>query len=408
MFTDGTELVDPASYGLKGVPHDIWTRLRREAPLHYFEPTAWQPFWAVTRHADICEISRRPNDFLSAPGIVLPPLEAQDRGNALESMRTIITMDPPEHRAYRKVASPHFTPRAMDRYNPVIEAAARELVDGLAGEGEADFATVLAAAHPLRILCHILGIPREDEPTVLRLTNQLFAFDDPDLAPPGEDRDAAFQALALELYQLFVGIIEDRKANPREDLFSLYAHAKIDGEPMGPTEIFGYCLITFTAGHDTTKNSITGGLRALLENPDQLAALRDDPGLTESAVEEIIRWAAPVNYMMRTASRDLELSGQKIRKGDQLILFYASANRDEDVFDDPFAFRIDRDPNPHLSFGFGEHFCLGTHLARRSQRALFRELAGRIEYAELAGEPEQIHSSFVVGLKRLPVRYKIK
>jgi cytochrome P450 len=173
-------------------------------------------------------------------------------------------------------------------------------------------------------------------------------------------------------------------------------------------ETFGYYLITFTAGHDTTKNALAGGMRAFAENPDQFAALQRQPELAASAVEEVVRWATPVNYMRRTAARDVELRGQEIRKGDPLVLWYASANRDEDVFDEPFRFRIDRDPNPHLGFGYGEHFCLGAHLARRSQRALFAELARRVESLELAGEPQWIQSAFVVGLKHLPLRYRLR
>jgi len=172
-------------------------------------------------------------------------------------------------------------------------------------------------------------------------------------------------------------------------------------------ETFGYYLITFTAGHDTTKNALAGGMRALIDNPDQLAKLQRDPSLVASAVEEVVRWASPVNYMKRTAACDTEVGGQKIRKGDELILFYASGNRDEDVFDDPFHFRVDRDPNRHVGFGYGEHFCLGAHLARRSQRALFSELTRRLESVELTGEPEWIRASFVVGLKHLPIRYRI-
>jgi hypothetical protein len=214
--------------------------------------------------------------------------------------------------------------------------------------------------------------------------------------------------LGMELFQLFSGIIEDRRANPRDDLATLLANGQVDGAPMGPMETFGYYLITFTAGHDTTKNALAGGMRAFAENPDQFALLQRRPDLVASAVEEVVRWATPVNYMRRTAARDVELRGRKIRAGDHLVLCYASANRDEEIFEEPFRFRIDRDPNHHLGFGYGEHFCLGAHLARRSQRALFSELARRLEWVELAGEPQWIQSSFVVGLKHLPIRYRLR
>ena len=308
------------------------------------------------------------------------------------------------------VASPWFTPRAVARVDDAVAESARDIVDALAGktgEGECDFAVDVAAAHPLRILSTILGVPREVEPDILRLTNQLFGAEDPDLRRPGEDPQKVITELGLEMFQLFSKIIEDRRAHPRDDLATVLANGTVDGELMGPMETVGYYLIVFTAGHDTTKNALVGGMRAFLDHPDELARLKRDPQLIQPAVEEIVRWTSPVNYMKRTAVCDVELRGQKIREGDNLVLFYASANRDEDVFEDPFDFRVDRAPNPHLGFGIGEHFCLGANLARKSQQALWRELTRRLEWVELAGEPEYIRSNFVVGLKRLPIRYRI-
>lgn len=410
-LTDGFDLIDPAGYAASGPPHEAWTALRRHSPVHRCEPRDYPPFWAITRHADICEISKQPQTFLSAPGIVHPrSSQAIDRSQGVGAMRTIIEMDPPEHRSYRKVASPWFTPRAMDRIEDAVRQSARELVDALAGrtgEGECDFAQDVATAHPLRILSTILGVPREEEPRILRLTNQLFANEDEELQRPGETREQAIRELGLELYQLFDGIIRDRRERPRDDLATVLANGQVDGQPMGPLETFGYYLITFTAGHDTTKNALVGGMRALIENPGELAKLRRDPRLVKPAVEEVVRWSTPVNYMRRRAACATEVGGRRIREGDWLLLFYASGNRDEDVFDDPFRFRVDRDPNPHVGFGHGEHFCLGSHLARRSQRALFAELARRLEHVELAGEPRWIRSNFVVGLKHLPIRYRI-
>ena len=215
------------------------------------------------------------------------------------------------------------------------------------------------------------------------------------------------QALALEFFQLFNGIIEDRRANPTNDLASLLANGKVNGGPMGMMETLGYYLITFSAGHDTTKNALAGGLHALAQHPDEFEKLKRDPELVPSAVEEIVRWTSPVNYMKRVVAEDLEFRGQKLAKGDNVVLFYGSANRDESVFDEPDTFRVVRDPNPHLAFGIGEHFCLGTHLARASQRAMLRELVRRVDSLELTAEPVHIESSFVVGLKRLPVRYRL-
>jgi cytochrome P450 len=410
---DGFDLIVPQAYGERGVPHDQWRALRQMDRLQRCTPEGHDPFYPVVRHDQICEISKQPDLFLNRFGIVLESGEQKQiiqANEGLGQMRSIIGMDPPEHRDYRKVAAPWFTPRSIERIVPIVEESARTLVDALVerasgGEGECEFANEVAAAHPLRVLSTILGVPRDKEPQLLRLTNELFASEDPDLRRKGEDRTAAIQALAMEFFQLFNAIIEDRRENPTDDLATLLANGKVNGEPMGMMETLGYYLITFTAGHDTTKNALAGGIHALAEHPDEYEKLKRNPDLVPSAVEEIVRWTSPVNYMKRVVAKDLEFRGQKLRKGDNLILFYASANRDEAVFEDPYSFRIDRDPNPHIAFGIGEHFCLGTHLARQSQRALLREMIGRVDTLELAGDPVQIASSFVVGLKRLPIRY---
>ncbi len=413
---DGRDLVSPRAYAERGVPHDQWTELRQLDHLHFCEPRGFQSFYPVVRHRDICEISKQPDLFWNRRGIVLESeqqktiLEAE---SGLGSLRAILVMDPPEHRSYRKVASPWFTPRAIGRVDPVARESAKQLVDGLVeragrGEGICEFANEIATAHPLRVLSTILGVPREEEPRILALTTQLFASDDPDLRREGDDRLAAAKELAVDFFQLFNEIIEDRRANPRDDLASVLANGRVDGEPMGPMETLGYFLIAFTAGHDTTKNALVGGLHALAQHPAEFEKLKRDPELVPSAVEEILRWVSPVNYMKRVVGRDLEFRGQKLCKGDNLVLFYGSANRDEAVFDDPFEFRVERKPNPHLAFGIGEHFCLGAHLARHSQRALLAELARRLDSIELAGEPDPIHSSFVVGLKKLPLRYRVR
>lgn len=413
---DGFDLISPQAYGDKGVPHEQWRELRRREGLQRCNPEGFDPFYPVVRHDEICEISKQPDRFLNRFGIVLESQEQKqiiEGDHGLGQMNVIIGMDPPEHRDYRKVAAPWFTPRAISSVSDIVEESARHLVDGLVerasgGEGECDFANEIAAAHPLRILCTILGVPRDKEAQLLRLTNELFASDDPDLQRKGEDRAAAVQGMAMEFFGLFNGIIEDRRANPTGDLASLLANAKVKGEPMGLMETLGYYLITFTAGHDTTKNAIAGGVRALAEHPEEYEKLKANPEGVPTAVEEIVRWTSPVNYMKRVVAEDTEFRGQPLRKGENLVLFYASANRDEAVYDDPYTFRHDRDPNPHLAFGIGEHFCLGTHLARQSQRALLREMVARIDTLELAGDPVQIASSFVVGLKQLPIRYRLR
>jgi cytochrome P450 len=414
---NGLDLISPRAYGERGIPHDQWSELRRSDRLHFCEPPGFDSFYPIVRHEHICEISKQPELFLNRFGIVLESDVQKimlDPERGLAQMRVIIGMDPPEHREYRKVAVPWFTPRAIERVDAVVSGSARNLVDGLVekagaggGEGECEFANDIAAAHPLRILSTILGVPREQEPKILELTNQLFAADDPDLQREGKDRIEAFDELGIELFKMFNAIIEDRRANPRDDLASLLANGQVNGEPMGLLETLGYYLITFSAGHDTTKNALTGGICALAQNPGEFEKLKRNPELIPSAVEEIVRWTSPVNYMKRVVAEDLDFHGQKLCKGDNLVLFYGSANRDESIFEDPFTFRVDRNPNPHLGFGIGEHFCLGSHLARASQRAMLRELVNKIDSLELAGEPERIHSSFVVGLKKLPIRYRV-
>jgi hypothetical protein len=412
---DGRELISPRAYAEHGIPHDRFTALRGEDSLPFFEPRGFDPFYAIVRHRDICEISKQPDLFWNRRGIVLESRQQRtilEADSGIGSLRAILVMDPPEHRDFRKVAAPWFTPRAIERVDPIARESAKALVDRLVeqardGEGACDFATEIATAHPLRILSTILGVPREEEPRILKLTTELFASDDPDLQREGKDRKAAPPPLALDFLQLFNEVIQDRRANPRDDLATVLANGRVKGEPMGAMETLGYFLITFTAGHDTTKNALVGGLRELARHPEEFAKLKRDPELVPGAVEEILRWSSPVNYMKRVVGRDVEFRGRKLREGDNLVLFYGSANRDEDVFEDPFAFRVDRKPNPHLAFGIGEHFCLGAHLARGSQRALLGELVRRLDAIELAGEPERIHSSFVVGLKKLPLRYRV-
>jgi cytochrome P450 len=412
---NGLELISPRAYGERGIPHDQWSELRRSNRLHFCEPPGFDSFYPVVRHEHICEISKQPDLFLNRFGIVLESAEQKvtlNRQQSFGEMRSIIGMDPPEHREYRKVAAPWFTPRPIHAADDIVKESARNLVDGLVerargGEGECEFATEIAAAHPLRVLSTILGVPREQEPQILRLTNELFAGDDPDLQREGEDRVQAFDELAKDLFMMFSAIIADRRENPRDDLATLLANGKVNGELMGMMETLGYFLITFSAGHDTTKNALAGGICTLAQNPGEFEKLKRNPELIPSAVEEIVRWTSPVNYMKRVVAEDLEFRDQKFRKGDNLVMFYGSANRDEAVFEDPFSFRVDRNPNPHLGFGIGEHFCLGSHLARESQRAMLRELVARVDSLELAGEPERIQSSFVVGLKKLPIRYRV-
>jgi len=410
---DQLDVISAKLYGEHGYPHDAWTRLRRESPVHWSQPPGYRPFWAVTKHADIIEVSTQPEKFRSAGRFVLFPEDASLGGPTLEEdppLRMLVNMDPPEHRDYRKLVSGWFTPRAIARLKDRLEEITREMFDDLAkdgGEYECDFVRDVAALQPLRMITEMLGIPRADEGFVLRVTNENFGIEDPEFQRPGDTQEARL-AFLQEAFAYMQQIMNDRRTNPRSDLSSVLANATIGGEPVPEFELFSLWFLVMVAGHDTTRNAISGGLLALLEHPDQLERLRRDPSLVETAADEIVRWATPVNHFSRTATVDYELRGRRITTGDSVALFYASANRDEEVFPDPFVFRVDRDPNPHLGFGIGEHFCLGAHLARLDLKVFFRQFAERVESIELARPAERLHASFVGGPKRMPIRYRFK
>ena len=411
-----TDLINASAYGQNGVPHELWTHLRKESPVYWYAQRGHTPFWAITKHEDIMEVSSQPDIFSNEAGGIIVLNEAQIQsfieggsGSPLAQMKTIITMDPPEHRSYRKVASGYFTPRGVTNLDEIVKSSAAAIFDELPDEGEVDFIETIAQKHPLRVLATILGINEEQEERLLVITQELFGGEDPDMQRQGEDREAARKELGMEFYMLFDEIIKDRRACPRDDLATMLANAELsDGCPLGQLETLGYYLIVFTAGHDTTRNALSGAISAFLDHPDQFERLRQDPSLSKSAVDEIVRWTTPVNYMKRQAVQDYGLRGQNIKAGEELALFYCSANRDEDVFEDPFTFDIGRSPNRHLGFGWAEHYCLGAHLAKASMKALTEEMVRRIEWMEPNGERTFISSNFVVGLKTLPVKYKLK
>jgi cytochrome P450 len=413
---DALDVISARSYGEHGYPHAAWARLRRESPVHRFEPAGYKPFWAVTKHPDIIEVSKQPERFRSAGRFILFP-ELMSEGASLEEappLRMLVNMDPPEHRDYRRLVSGWFTPRAVKRLEARLVEITREMFDELAGDGgerSCEFVSEVAARQPLRMITEMLGIPREREEFVLRITNENFGLEDPDFQRAGETREARLGFLT-EAWAYLNEMLEDRRKNPREDLTTVLAHAVLPAaQPVPAFEMFSLWFLIMVAGHDTTRNAISGGLLALLEHPAELEKLRRDPALLESAAEEIVRWTTPVNHFARTATAATTLRGQRIEAGDSLALFYASANRDEEIFPDGDAFRIDRSPNPHLGFGVGEHFCLGAHLARMDLRVFFRELVRRLPSSDalgLAAPVERLHASFVGGPKRLPLRYRLR
>jgi cytochrome P450 len=407
-------LVDPRAYADPRI-HEAYAWLRANAPLGVAEPKGYDPFWVVTRHADILEVGRR-NDLFQNGGRMIT-LGPNDRGGALDEgaaeppIRSLVQMDAPEHPKYRMLTQSWFMPPNLKKIEDRIRVIARGAVDKMATrDGACDFVADVALHYPLHIIMEILGVPEEDEARMLKLTQEIFGQTDPEAARDKQiddpaKRKAAMMAVIGDFYTYFSRISADRRVNPKDDLASVIANSQIDGKPISDMETLGYYIIVATAGHDTTSSSTAGAIWALAENPAQLAMVRADPSLIPGLVEESIRWTTPVKHFMRTATQDVELAGQMIRKGDWLMLCYASGNRDEAVFEDPFVFRADRKPNRHLSFGYGAHLCLGQHLAKMEMRILFEELLPRLKSLELAGQPQMTQAIFVNGPKTLPIAF---
>jgi cytochrome P450 len=413
---DDLDVITAHLYGERGYPHAEWTRLRAEAPVHRFAPEGYRPFYAVTKHADITEISRQPARFRSAGRFILLPDPPGADATLLEDnppLRMLVNQDPPEHRDFRKLVSPFFTPKGIARLEARLEDITATLWDQLLAYADddgwvsVDFVRDVAARQPLRMITEMLGIPDEREEFVLRITNQNFGLEDPEFQLEGESPEEML-AFIGEAFAYFDELLDDRRATPRDDLSSVLAGAEIDGQPVPRFELYSLLFLVMVAGHDTTRNAISGGLAAFLDHPDQLHALRQDPGLVATGVDEIVRWTTPVNHFVRTATEPYDLRGVSIEPGDHLALFYASANRDEDVFADPWTFRLDRDPNPHLGFGIGEHYCLGAHLARLDLKVFWRQFVERVAEVELDGQIELLSASFVGGPKHIPVRLRIR
>jgi cholest-4-en-3-one 26-monooxygenase len=405
VVIDPLELVDPARYGERGYPHELWARMRAEAPVAWIEPPDLEPFWAITKHADVQQVATQPLRFSSAQGIVLR------RPNAPEMHSDVlVVLDPPRHGPLRRVASPRFTPRAMRARREDIERIAAELVDDMVAAGptgEVDFVERVAAPFPLAVIAWTLGVPRDDIPLLHRWTNEVIGKNDPEYRREGESPGQTIKRARGELHAYFGALVEERRREPQDDLVTELAQSDIDGTPLTEGELVSYCELLVEAGNETTRNAISGGLLALIEHPAEWGKLRADPELVPDAAEEILRWVSPITHFSRTATEDTEIHGVTIRAGEQVAIFFASANRDEEVFDDPFTFRVDRRPNPHLAFGFGEHFCLGAPLARLEMDVIFRLLVDRFEGFELTGPVVRLESIVNGSLKHLPVRYRL-
>jgi cytochrome P450 len=412
-------VVDPAAYAADTPINEAFTWLRANVPLGLVETEAYAPFWAVTKHADILEVSSK-NDLFRNGELQLTLVSKADdariraaNGGRPYAARAMIQMDAPDHGKYRALTATWFSPRNIRTLEDSTRQLARQTIASmLERDGRCDFASDVALEFPLRVIMTMLGVPPADEPRLLRLTQEIFSPQDPELfAANGETDDPAIvaarqQATYGEFFEYFTRMVADRRANPRDDLASVIANSEIDGKPIEVFEAISYYIIVATAGHDTTSSSIAGIVWALCEHPEVFERVRNDRSLIPQLIDEGIRWTTPVKHFMRSASADTKLRGQNIAAGDWLMLCYLSGNRDEEVFSDPFRFDIDRKPNKHLAFGYGGHFCLGQNLAKLEMRVLFEEFFSRLSRIEFDGQPTRSHATFVNGPRRLPVRYK--
>jgi cytochrome P450 len=397
---------DPKAYTDEPKLHAALEHLRHNAPVSWVDVPNYRPFWAITKHADIMDIERANMLFTNSPRPVLTTAEGDEQAAAV-GIRTLIHMDDPQHRVVRVIGADWFRPKAMRALKVRVDELAKVYVDKMLAIGsECDFVQQVAVNYPLYVIMSLLGVPEADFPLMLKLTQELFGSDDEEFKR-GADMQGQMSAL-LEMFQYFTALTASRRENPTEDLASAIANARIDGEPLSDIDTVSYYAIIVAAGHDTTSATISGGMLALIDNPEQRQKLRADLGLMGLATEEMIRWATPVKEFMRTATEDTTVRGVPIAAGDSVLLSYVSGNRDEDVFDDPFRFDVARDPNKHIAFGYGVHFCLGAALARMEVNSFFTELLPRLESVELAGEPEHTATTFVGGLKHLPIRYSLK
>lgn len=417
MSSIDNAIASPVTYGDEAKLHEIFARLRASDPVHWTTPDGVRPYWAVTKHADILEVEKMNDIFHNEPRSVLMDIEQEatlaamwggpdPKTGRVSPLRTLIDMDGADHRAYRGLTQPWFMPGNLKKLEARVNELAKRYVDRMVELGpECDFVKSIAMYYPLQVIMSILGVPESDELRMLKLTQELFGGTDPDLKRTGatENSNAIF-----DFFQYFQSITAERRAKPGEDLASVIANGQVRGCPLGDIETASYYIIVATAGHDTTSSTIAGGLQALIANPGELQKLKDNPELLNSAVDEMIRWVTPVQHFMRTAMEDYELRGTKIKKGEALALLYLSGNRDEDVYEDPFSFKVDREPNRHVAFGYGAHVCLGQHLAKMEIKAFFAELLKRLDHIEQVGETARVQSVFVSGLKKLPVRYSIR
>lgn len=381
------------------VPHDQFDRLRREAPVYWHPEPGGRGFWAITRHADVRTVSHDWRTFSSELGATFIPDQDEE---ALAQMRlSILNIDPPRHQRYRRLVAKAFTPSVIAALVEEIDRRAVTVIDSVVERHECEFVSEIAAQVPVQMICEMIGLARDQWPRMVAASNDLIGSrNDPEFA----DVDATLAS--LEIYALCDAEAEDRRQNPRDDLMTALVHAEIDGERLDNLELNMFFISLVVAGNETTRNLINHAMVALIEHPDQAQRLRDDASLWDTAVEEMLRWGSSIHNFRRTATCNTEIGGVPIAAGDKVVMYYASANRDESVFPDPHRFDVGRTPNDHMAFGGGGvHFCLGANLARAEIKATMREIVERLPNIGLAGVPDRLTSDFVNGIKRMPVTW---
>jgi cholest-4-en-3-one 26-monooxygenase len=390
-----------------GFPHEFFRRLRREAPVYWHEGEHREPglpgepgpgYWIVSKYADLKHVSKNPHLFSSDRRILIQDPLPEEEELAPPSM---IAMDPPAHARYRKLVSRGFTPREVGKQEPHHREIVASILDRVARKGSCDFVVDVAAELPLQVIAEFLGVPHEDRHKVFEWSNRMLGGEDPEYRLPLEEA----RQVALDMFVYANGLAEERARTPRQDLISAMIHGSVDGEKLSIPEFDSFFFLLSLAGNETTRNLISHGMLLLMEHAEARARLIREPERIRSAVEEMLRFRPPVMYFRRTATADTEIRGVRIRKGDKVTLWYPSANRDEDVFENPDSFDITRSPNGHIAFGIGEHFCLGSHLARLEIRVMFEELLRRLPDVELEGSVEYLRSHFIDGVKHMPVRF---
>ncbi len=414
-------LVEPATYADWDELLDKFDTLRRDMPVARIDNgDLHEPFTLITRYDDVMHISKENKIFLNNPKTVVFGLSESEKlikaitGGSPHLVESLVQLDAPIHPKLRHLTQKWFMPKNLAKMEAEITALAKKTVDRLVeAGGEGDFVPLISAPYPLHVVMQVLGVPEEDEARMLMLTQQMFGGTDEDLNKSGladlsvEQITQLVVGAVADFEAYFAKLTEAKRANPTDDVASVIANAKIDGEYLDERVMAGYYIIVATAGHDTTSASTAGAMMALARDPEQFQQLKEDRSLLGGLIEEAIRWTSPVQHFMRTASEDTEVGGVKIAKDDWLMISYVAANHDPSVFSDPRNFDASRKPNRHLAFGAGAHQCLGLHMARMEIKILFNELLDRIETLELAGQPKRATSIFVGGLKTLPIRYTL-